>query len=109
LECEWLLLIGELVVRGVWADEGARTPGQWLSFTCSMDGSTAREKVRVALALRELPAIRDRFAAGTLSYSKVRALTRVATREIEDDLVRLADSAPASEIVRLLADRKSVV
>ena len=103
LECEWLLLVGELVVRGVWADEGARTPGQWLSFTCSMDGSTAREKVRVALALRELPGIRARFAAGTLSYSKVRALTRVATPEIEDDLIRLADSAPASEIVRLLA------
>lgn len=108
LECDWLLKIGELVVRGVWADEGARTPGQWLSFTCGLDGSTAREKCRVALALRDLPAIRARFAAGTLSYSKVRAMTRVATPQIEDRLIQLADSAPASQLVRLLkAGRRS--
>jgi hypothetical protein len=74
--CRWLELVGELVVRGIWADQGARTPGQWLSWKLGIGRSTGLERVRVALALREFPATRERFAAGTLSYSKVRAITR---------------------------------
>lgn len=35
--CRWLLLVAELVVRGVWAREGARTPAQWLSWAVSID------------------------------------------------------------------------
>jgi hypothetical protein len=101
--CRYLLHLAELVVRGVWADQGARTPGQWLSWACGESGSTAREHVRVGLALRHLPLIRARFAAGTLSYSKVRAITRCAVPEIERSLVDLADSAPASELERILA------
>lgn len=103
MQCEWLAHVAELVVRGAWADQGARTPGQWLSWACGEASSTAREHVRVALALRHLPAIRARFAEGTISYSKVRAITRVATPEIEGDLLRFADSAPASILVGLLA------
>ena len=37
--------------------------------------------MRVARALRELPLIRASFSCGELAYSKVRALTRVATPE----------------------------
>ena len=102
LQCEWLLHLAEFVVRGRWAEGGARTPGQWLSWACGVAGSTGREYVRVGLALRHLPLIRGRFAAGTLSYSKVRAITRVAVPEIEQRLVDLADSAPASTIARII-------
>jgi hypothetical protein len=47
----------------------------------------AREKLRVAHALEELPKISEGFANGTLSYSKVRAITRIADESNEDYLV----------------------
>lgn len=101
--CRWLELLAELVVRGVWAVEGAKTPAQWLSWTIGMAGSTARDHVRVALQLRELPRLRERFAAGQLSYSKVRALTRVAVPTLEPMLLEWADAATAAEIERVVS------
>ena len=56
-----------------------------------MSSGTAREHVRVARALRDLPVIRAEFAAGRLSYAKVRALTRIATPATEAGLAELAD------------------
>ena len=96
----WLALLGELVVRGVWADEGASSPGQWLGWACGMGASTAREHVRVALRLRELPATAAALSDGRVSYSKVRAITRVAEPEIEQMLLRWCDAAPAAVIER---------
>ena len=43
----------------------------WLSWKCQMSSGTAREHVRVARALRDLPVIREEFAAARLSYAKV--------------------------------------
>jgi hypothetical protein len=50
----------------------------------------AREKVRVAHALPNLPKIAAAMACGQLSYSKVRALTRVASAATEDDFLSIA-------------------
>ena len=47
----------------------------------------AREHVRVARRLPELPLTHAAFARGELSYAKVRALTRVATAENEQELL----------------------
>lgn len=96
--CVFLELLAELVVRGVWADEGARTPASWLSWRVGIAPSTAREQVRVALALRRFPTVRDRFAAGTLSYSKVRAITRCGVPEAEELLLAWADDATAGRL-----------
>lgn len=96
--CRWLELLAEFTVRGVWADEGARTAGMWLSWRLGIAPSTAREHVRVALKLREFPATRDRFAAGTLSYSKVRAITRCGQPDAEDMLLAWADDATAAQL-----------
>lgn len=104
--CRWLQLLAELVVRGVWADAGAKTPASWLSWALGIAPSTAREHVRVALRLRECPQVRQRMAAGTLSYSKTRAITRVATPETEDMLLRWADSAPAHVLERIITDAR---
>jgi len=92
LTARWLDLLCELVVRGIWADQGARTPAQWLSWKVGLAPSTARDHVRVAVRLRELPRVREAFARGELSYSKVRAITRVAVPEIEELLLRWADA-----------------
>ncbi len=102
LTCRWIQLLGELVVRGVWADQGARTPAHWLSYMVGLAPSTARDHVRVALRLRELPAIRAAFAAGQLSYSKVRALTRIAHPDLQDLLLRWAHHATAADIERIV-------
>ena len=100
--CRYLELLAELVVRGIWAEQGARTPAQWLSWAIGLGPSTAREHVRIALRLRDLPQIHGRFAAGTLSYSKVRALTRVATPELEDLLLEWADHATGGELEQVV-------
>ncbi|MTV25289.1 DUF222 domain-containing protein [Nitriliruptoraceae bacterium ZYF776] len=99
--CRWLELLAELVIRGIWADQGGRSPAQWLSWKLGIAPSTGREHVRVALRLRDLPAIRARFADGRLSYSKVRALTRVTVPGVEPLLLGWADEATASELERL--------
>ncbi|MSO37546.1 MAG: hypothetical protein EXQ69_04755 [Acidimicrobiia bacterium] len=62
---------------------------------------TAREYVRAARALEDLPATTEAFAARQLSYSKVRAITRVATPKTEVDLVDLAIHATASHMDRI--------
>ena len=68
----------------------------------------AREHVRVARALRELPEIRERFASGELSYSKVRALTRVADADSEAELVELARHATAAQLERMVCAARRV-
>ena len=50
-----------------------------------------REKVRVARALGDLPLIDAAFSGGEISYSKVRAMTRVATPENESFLMQIAE------------------
>lgn len=104
--CRWLTLLGEVVVRGLWAVDGARTPGVWLSFRLGIGPSTAREHVRVALALRELPLVHERFSTGTLSYSKVRAITRVAETTTQELLLRWADAVTAAELESIVADTR---
>ncbi|HET6472788.1 MAG TPA: DUF222 domain-containing protein [Pseudomonadales bacterium] len=61
---------------------------------------TAREKVRVARSLSELPVTRAAFRAGDVSYSKVRAITRIADRQSESELVELARTNPAADVER---------
>lgn len=102
----WLAALAELVVRGVWAVDGAASPAVWLSWACGIAPSTAREHVRVALRLRDCPLVAERFAAGRLSYSKVRAITRTCTPESEPLLLAFADAAPAAVLERIVADTR---
>ena len=88
-EAVFLDLVGELDAREAWGGGGLKSAAHWLGWQCSLTLSTAREHVRSARALRELPLIRAAFAAATLSFSQVRALTRVATPDSEADLLEL--------------------
>jgi hypothetical protein len=58
--------------------------------------------MRVAEALRELPVIRAAFSAGETTYTKVRALTRVATPATEEGLLELAGALTAAQLERAL-------
>ena len=75
---------------------------QWLNWQCGIGGVAAREKVRVARALESLPQISAAFASGEVSYSKVRAMTRVATPKNESVLVSIARYGTASHVEKLV-------
>ena len=96
----WLRLVREFDERGGWHGFGIKSCAHWLAWQCAMGPGAAREHVRVARALRDLPRIEAAFAAGRLSYSKVRALTRIAAPDCEVALVEFALSATASQTER---------
>ena len=71
-----------------------RSCAHWLNWKCGIAMGAAREKVRVAQCLQHLPLIDAAFASGQISYSKVRAMTRVATADNEEFLLMIAQQAP---------------
>ena len=87
---ELLVLIREFDERGGWLKWGMKNCAEWLAWRCDFSMTTALEKVRVAHALKLLPAVSRGFSTGELSYSKVRALSRVANRQNEDKLLAFA-------------------
>jgi len=98
----WLMLIAEFDRRQGWAEAGARSCAHWLHWRCGLDLGAAREKVRVAHALAKLPLIGEAMASGELSYSKVRALTRVASAANETELLAAAQQATAHRLETLV-------
>jgi hypothetical protein len=93
-----LVLIRRFDERAGWLRWGFQNCADWLHWRCDLSLSAAREKVRVAQALKTLPAIAMAFARGELSYSKVRALTRVADGHNEDELLAFALHTTASRV-----------
>ena len=102
-ECRWLELVGEFDRRKGYEAWGCISCAYWLSWHCGLDLRSARDKVRVARALESLPLIREKFGAGSISYSKVRAITRVATPRTEADLVMLAEYSTSAHLERIAA------
>ena len=96
--CELLVLIREFDERAGYLKWGLDNCADWLAWRCDLSKTTAIEKVRVAHALKTLPGIASAFACGELSYSKVRALTRVADRDREEALLAFALRATASQV-----------
>jgi hypothetical protein len=84
-----------------WGRAGFKSCAEWLSWRIGLGITAAREKVRVARALGILKKVDALFGRGELSYSKVRAITRVATVESEQDFIDVAEHATASQIERL--------
>ena len=95
------MLIREFDAKEGW-HSGFRTCAHWLSWRTGIDIGAAREKVRVARALEHLPLLSDEMRLGELSYSKARALTRVATAENEEELMGFAQHATASHVEALV-------
>ena len=95
---ELLVLIRQFDERAGWLKWGLANCAEWLHWRCDLSMSTAREKVRVAHALKTLPSITTAFSKGELSYSKVRALTRVARTDNEEDLLRFALKTTSSRV-----------
>ncbi|MCE7883444.1 MAG: DUF222 domain-containing protein, partial [Actinobacteria bacterium ATB1] len=107
--CRWLLLVAEFDRRMGWATWGAKSCAHWLNWRCGISLVTAREQVRVGRALEDLPQIREAFGQGRLSYSKVRALVRVATAANEEVLLETSRYLSASQLERVVRGMRQVL
>src|ERR1700750_632111 len=94
-------LIRDFDARGGW-NTGFRSCAAWLSWRVRLALGAAREKVRVARALATLPRLAQALARGELSYAKVRALTRVATPDIELRLLAIGRAGTAEHVERIV-------
>jgi hypothetical protein len=98
----FLRLVGEFDRERAYERHGLVNTAQWLNWQCGIGAVAAREKVRVARALERLPEISEAFSSGELSYSKVRAMTRVATAANESVLVHVARYGTAAHVEKLV-------
>ena len=94
-------LIRDFDKRNGW-NTGFASCAAWLSWRVGLDMGAARERVRVARALEELPRLTEALARGELSYAKVRALTRVATPETEERLLTIGRAGTAEHVERIV-------
>ena len=97
-----LELIREFDEREGWGGPDLKSCAHWLNWKCGIGLGAAREKVRVAHALKDLPRISSEFRRGAISFSKVRAMTRVATPNNEETLLMIARHGTASHTERLV-------
>jgi hypothetical protein len=96
-------MVSEYDHRRSWESWESLSCAHWLNWRCGIGMTAAREQVRVARRLRELPVVTTAFARGEMSYSKVRAITRVAHPVIEEQLVDLARWSTAAQLERACA------
>ena len=99
-EYRFITLIAEFNRLEGWKPEGHRSCAHWLAFHTGIHLGAARERVRAARALVDLPHISASMEKGELSFAKVRALTRVATPECEGELIELARGSTAAQLER---------
>ncbi|WP_420635443.1 DUF222 domain-containing protein [Candidatus Palauibacter sp.] len=86
---------------------GWRSCAHWLSWRTGVTLGPARERVRVARCLASLPRTAAEMEKGRLSWSKTRALTRIATPGNETRLLEFARDATASQVERLVRAQRS--
>lgn len=100
-EYQMMTLIADFDRRGGWKD-GFGSCAEWLAWRIGITIGPARERVRAARALENLPQTADALSHGTISYAKVRALTRVATPESEAKLLEFARAGSAAKLERMV-------
>ncbi len=98
---ELLVLIRKFDDQEGWSN-GFLSCAHWLTWRIGLAPSAARERVRVTRALGELPLMSEAMRRGELSYSNVRALTRIARPDTEKSLVDLGRAGTAAHIERVV-------
>ena len=93
-----LTAIREFDIASGWHVQGALSCAHWLAWRVGWDLRTARERVRVARKLAELPLVDEELRRGAMSYSQARAISRVAKAENEKLWVGYAKHMPASQL-----------
>src|ERR1700724_1775883 len=104
---ELLAMVRKFDERGGWGG-GFHSCAHWLTWRVGLDPGAARERVRVARALGALPLLSAAMRRGEVSYSKVRALTRIATPANEQDLLTFGRAGTAAHVERLVRGMRRV-
>jgi 5-methylcytosine-specific restriction endonuclease McrA len=107
-EAEMMRLIVEFDDMRGWAEAGFGSCAEWLAWRIGIQPGAARERVRTARALAGLPLASAAMASGTLSYSKARSLTRVATPDSEEALLAFAQAGSAANLERMVRAWKAL-
>ncbi|NNF38384.1 MAG: DUF222 domain-containing protein [Gemmatimonadetes bacterium] len=107
-EHEMLVLLADFDARRGWEDTGFGSCAEWLAWRTGKAKGTAREWVRAALALQRLPQTSAAMQAGELSFSKVRAMTRIATPDNEGALLAVAHAGSAEHLENVVRRWKSL-
>lgn len=102
VKAELLAALAVFVQRRAWEPWECVSPSQWLSWKCGLGRVAASEHIRAAIARTRLPAVHQALREGHITWSKVREITRVATRESEPDWLELALAGTANHIERVV-------
>ncbi len=103
-----LTAIREFDSASGWHVQGALSCAHWLAWRVGWDLRTARERVRLARKLAELPLVNEQLRVGAMSYSQARAISRVATAEKEALWIAYAKRMPASQLDTMCRSYKNV-
>jgi len=105
---DFLAAVAECDRHRDWSAAGFGTCAEWLAWRVGLGHNAATERVRVARALERLPLTSEAMSSGALSFSKVRALTRVATPEIEAELLTFARAGSTAKLERMVRSWKTL-
>ena len=98
----FLKLIAEFDLREGWHEGGTQSCAHWLNWKVGLSLNAAREKLRVAHSLEKMPLVSKAFSEGKLSYSKVRAISRLVNEESDEYLLMIAEHGTASQLEKLI-------
>ena len=97
----FLVLVAQFDARQGYLSFGLASTAQWLSHACGITHRTAVEHVRVARSLRHYPRLAEEMGAGRLSFSQVRAISRLDQPDehaLVEDLIEVAQYGTAAQL-----------
>src|SRR5882757_2079377 len=109
--CRWLLLVAEFDVRDGAGTFGLASTSRWLCYACGLSRRTAIDHVRVARVLAAFPALVESMSAGRISYSHVRAISRVAHAgedQLVGDLIMVAEHGTVGQLEIMVRGLRTV-
>jgi hypothetical protein len=101
--CRWLLAAERL---GAHTRAGYASLREYADRLLGLTPRQTEERLRVGRALRSLPEVDRAFAAGDLSWSGVRELTRIATPDTEQDWLAWSRNRRIGQIEAAVATRR---
>ena len=106
LDAEEAVLLCAVVRREIWRQLGKASLLEYLEDVLGYGPKAAHDRVRVALALDELPVLAEALANGEQSYSAIKELTRVATAKTQAEWIAAARGKNVRQIEELVAGRR---
>jgi hypothetical protein len=96
----------EALALEIWIPLGMVSALDYLERVLDYQPHVARERLRVAVALAELPELEQALAEKALQYSAVRELTRIAIPKTESEWIAAAKGRTHREVEMLVSGRE---